>query len=45
MVRIAALAQLVEQPPCKRQVVGAEPTRGSMKRKNKKNILCSFLDF
>lgn len=25
----AALAQLVEQPPCKRQVVGAEPTRGS----------------
>ena len=29
MVRDAALAQLVEQPPCKRQVVGAEPTRGS----------------
>lgn len=29
MIRIAALAQLVEQPPCKRQVVGAEPTRGS----------------
>ena len=24
------LAQLVEQPPCKRQVVGAEPTHGSM---------------
>mgnify|MGYP001056802501 CR=1 FL=1 len=28
----AVLAQLVEQPPCKRQVVGAEPTHGSMKR-------------
>ena len=24
------LAQLVEQPPCKRQVVGAEPTHGSI---------------
>ena len=33
MMRIAlldaVLAQLVEQPPCKRQVVGAEPTHGS----------------
>ncbi len=28
----AVLAQLVEQPPCKRQVVGAEPTHGSMRR-------------
>ena len=26
----AVLAQLVEQPPCKRQVVGAEPTHGSI---------------
>ena len=27
---VAVLAQLVEQPPCKRQVVGAEPTHGSI---------------
>lgn len=32
------LAQLVEQPPCKRQVVGAEPTHGSMRRKQGKML-------
>ena len=26
----AILAQLVEQPPCKRQVVGSSPTDGSL---------------
>ena len=26
----AVIAQLVEQPPCKRQVVGSSPTHGSM---------------
>lgn len=28
----ADLAQLVEQPPCKRQVVGSNPTVGSNKK-------------
>ena len=27
---VADLAQLVEQPPCKRQVVGSSPTVGSI---------------
>jgi len=27
---LASIAQLVEQPPCKRQVVGSSPTAGSI---------------
>ena len=27
---VAVIAQLVEQPPCKRQVVGSNPTHGSI---------------
>jgi len=27
---MASIAQLVEQPPCKRQVVGSSPTAGSI---------------
>ena len=38
---IAVLAQLVEQPPCKRQVVGAEPTHGSHEENASKNA-CTF---
>lgn len=30
MKMVAVIAQLVEQPPCKRQVVGSSPTRGSI---------------
>jgi len=29
---LASIAQLVEQPPCKRQVVGSSPTAGSIPR-------------
>ena len=28
--KVAVIAQLVEQPPCKRQVVGSSPTCGSI---------------
>ena len=37
------IAQLVEQPPCKRQVVGSSPTRGSMREKQAKML--AFFDY
>ncbi len=34
----AVIAQLVEQPPCKRQVVGSSPTCGSTNKKQAKML-------
>ena len=43
----AVIAQLVEQPPCKRQVVGSSPTCGSMNKKQAKMLafLIAFFEW